>query len=95
MNDIGLWQQPAQDIYWYRNPTIVLDSSDDPFNHWFPDGITNACFNALDFHVEQGLGEQTALIYDSPVTATKRQYTYTQLLAEVSRFAPFLHIPNP
>ena len=90
MNDIGLWQQAAQDIYWYRNPTIVLDSSDDPFNHWFPDGITNACFNALDFHVEQGRGEQTALIYDSPVTATMRQYTYTQLLTEVSRFAGVL-----
>jgi len=40
--------------------------------------------------VEQGRGEQLALIYDSPVTNTKRQYTYAQLLSEVARFAGVL-----
>ena len=87
MDNIELWQEAAQDVHWYRKPDIVLDSSRAPFNRWFPDGVTNACYNALDLHVEQGRGEQTALIYDSPVTATKRQYTYMQLLAEVARFA--------
>ena len=87
MDNSGLWQEAAQDIYWYRKPDIVLDSSRAPFNRWFPDGVTNACYNALDLQVEQGRGEQAALIYDSPVTATRRQYTYTQLLAEVACFA--------
>ena len=87
MDTIELWQAAAKDVFWYTKPAIVLDSSHAPFNRWFPDGVTNACYNALDFHVEQGRGEQTALIYDSPVTGVKRQYTYTQLLAEVARFA--------
>ena len=57
---------------------------------WFPDGITNACYNALDIHVEQGRGDQAALIYDSPVTQTKRRITYSELLDEVSRIAGVL-----
>jgi propionyl-CoA synthetase len=90
MNNIELWRQAAEDIHWYQAPTTVLDSSNPPFYRWFPDGVTNVCYNALDIHVEQGRGEQLALIYDSPVTNTKRQYTYAQLLSEVSRFAGVL-----
>ncbi len=90
MTNIELWQQAAEDIHWYQAPTTVLDSSNPPFYRWFPDGVTNACYNALDIHVEQGRGEQLALIYDSPVTNTKRQYTYAQLLSEVARFAGVL-----
>jgi propionyl-CoA synthetase len=67
-----------------------LDDSNPPFNRWFPDGVTNACYNAVDIHVEQGRGSQLAVIYDSPVTATKRSYTFDQLLDEVSRFAGVL-----
>lgn len=90
MDNRELWQQAAQDIYWHRAPTRVLDSSDEPFNRWFPDGVTNACYNALDVHVEQGRGEQVALYYDSPVTESKRQYSYAQLLDAVARFAGVL-----
>ena len=90
MNNIDLWRQAAEDIAWYRAPTQTLDSSNPPFYRWFPDGVTNACYNALDIHVEQGRGEQAALIYDSPVTDTKRQYSYRELLAEVALFAGVL-----
>ena len=51
MSNTELWQQAAQDIHWYQAPTIVLDSSNPPFYRWFPDGVTNACYNALDIHV--------------------------------------------
>ena len=47
-----------------------------PFYRWFPDGELNTCFNALDRHVEQGRGEQPALIYDSPVTGVQATFTY-------------------
>ena len=90
MSNTELWQRAAQDIYWYQAPETVLDSSNPPFYRWFPDGVTNACYNALDIHVEQGRGEQLAVIYDSPVTDTKRYYTYAQLLSEVARFAGVL-----
>jgi len=90
MSNTQLWQQAAADIHWDEAPQTVLDSSNPPFYRWFPDGVTNACHNALDLHVAQGRGEQAALIYDSPVTDTVRHYTYAQLLDEVSRFAGVL-----
>ena len=90
MDSAELWRQAAKDIYWYQSPATLLDSSSPPFYRWFPDGVTNACYNALDLHVAQGSGEQVALIYDSPVTNTKKQYTYTQLLSEVAQFAGVL-----
>jgi len=90
MDNTTLWQQAAKDIFWYQQPQQLLDDSNPPFYYWYPDGITNACYNALDIHVAQGRGEQLALIYDSPVTNSKRQYSYYQLLDEVARFAGVL-----
>ncbi|MEP5568137.1 MAG: AMP-binding protein, partial [Halioglobus sp.] len=90
MSNMELWQQAAENIHWYQAPSTLLNEDNPPFYRWFPDGSTNACFNALDLHVEQGRGDQAALIYDSPVTDTKRQYSYSQLLDEVSRFAGVL-----
>jgi propionyl-CoA synthetase len=90
MNNLELWRQVADSIHWYQAPDTVLDDSNPPFYRWYPDGVTNACYNALDVHVEQGRGDQAALIYDSPVTDTKRQYSYAELLDTVSRFAGVL-----
>jgi propionyl-CoA synthetase len=84
------WAEQATAIDWYRPPTQVLDSSNPPFYRWFPDGEMNTCHNALDRHVDAGRGEQTALIYDSPVTGTQRSYSYTELRDEVAKFAGVL-----
>ena len=81
------WGDAAQDVHWFEPPRTILDDSNPPFIKWFPDGITNACYNALDRHVENGRGEQVALIYDSPVTGTKATFTYQEMLDRVSRFA--------
>src|SRR5579872_7550476 len=86
----GFWGEAARAIDWYRAPASVLDDSNPPFYRWFPDGVLNTCFNALERHVRDGRGGQAALIYDSPVTGTQRTYTYTELLTEVARFAGVL-----
>ncbi|MCB1847131.1 MAG: propionyl-CoA synthetase [Halieaceae bacterium] len=90
MSDSQIWQDAAENIHWYQRPTRLLDDSNPPFYRWYPDGVTNACYNAVDIHVEQGRGEQLAVIYDSPVTRSRRTYTYSQLLLEVARFAGVL-----
>ena len=90
MSNLDLWRQAAEDIHWYTPPSEILEDSNPPFYRWYPDGVTNACYNALDIHVEQGRGDQAALIYDSPVTDTKRTYSYAELLDSVSRFAGVL-----
>jgi len=84
------WAEAAKNIQWYREYSKVLDDSNPPFYRWFIDGEINTCYNALDYHVESGRGEQVALIYDSPVTSTIRKFTYAELLDEVSRFAGVL-----
>jgi propionyl-CoA synthetase len=85
--DLKLWEDAAKDIFWYQAPTVVLDDNNPPFYRWYPDGMTNACYNAVDIHVQQGRGEQLAVIYDSPVTGSKCQITYAELLDSVSRLA--------
>jgi len=89
-HDLKLWEDAARDIFWYQAPTVVLDDDNPPFYRWYPDGVTNACYNALDIHVQQGRGEQLAVIYDSPVTGSKSQLTYSELLDSVSRLAGVL-----
>src|SRR6266508_3094686 len=86
----GFWGEAAKAIDWYRPPTVVLDRSSPPFYRWFTDGVLNTCYNALDRHVAGGRADQLALVYDSPVTGTKRSFTYRQLLADVARFAGVL-----
>ena len=86
----GFWGKAAEDCHWYKKWDKVLDDSNKPFYRWFTGGIINTCYNALDFHVENGRGEQLALIYDSPVTNTIKKYTYTQLRDEVAKFAGVL-----
>ncbi len=86
----AFWLRAAEAIDWHVPPNRALDDSRPPFYRWFPDGELNVCHNALDRHVDAGRGEQAALVYDSPVTGTRRTYTYEELRDEVARFAGVL-----
>jgi propionyl-CoA synthetase len=86
----AFWADAARAVTWIRQPVRILDDSNPPFYRWYPDGELNTCANALDRHVADGRGDQAALIYDSPVTDTKRTYTYGELLDVTSRFAGVL-----
>jgi propionyl-CoA synthetase len=83
----AFWREAASAVDWRTPPGTILDESRAPFYRWFPDGELNTCENALDRHVAAGNGDRVALIYDSPVTGTKRTYTYAQLLDETATFA--------
>jgi len=82
-----IWEDAAKSVHWFRQPGRLIDTDRSPFDRWFPDGTTNACYNALDLHVSNGFGDRTALIYDSPVTESKLSISYEALLQTVSRFA--------
>jgi len=84
------WAEAAENVHWHRKYEHVCDSSRAPFYRWFTGGLVNSCYNALDVHCENGRGDQTALIYDSPVTGTIKYYTYRELRDEVARFAGVL-----
>jgi propionyl-CoA synthetase len=86
----GFWGEVAGDLKWIQAPQRVLDADRPPFYRWFPDGVLNTCFNALDRHVIEGRADQPAIVHDSPVTGTTRTVTYAQLLDLVGRFAGVL-----
>jgi propionyl-CoA synthetase len=65
----------------------VLDDSNVPIYRWFSGGRLNTCYNAVDRHVEAGRGDQAAIIYDSPVTDSKRTISYSELRDQVALFA--------
>tara|TARA_B100000029_G_scaffold24137_1_gene23812 strand:+ start:176 stop:2071 length:1896 start_codon:yes stop_codon:yes gene_type:complete len=81
------WQNISNDIFWYKKPTKILNKDNPPFYKWFNDGVTNTCYNALDLHIDQGRGDKTALIYDSPITKSKKKFSYKELRENVSKFA--------
>lgn len=84
------WGDKAKQLPWFKAPEKILSTDENGIQRWFADGEMNTCYMALDHHVAQGRGEQIALIYDSPVTATKRQFSYSELLEKVTRFAGVL-----
>jgi len=84
---VGFWAEVADCVTWYRKWDKVLDDTNPPFYRWFVGGELNTCYNALDRHVENGCGDQVAIIYDSPVTGVVKNITYREALAEVERFA--------
>lgn len=84
------WAEAAEEIDWYSRWDKVLDSSTPPFHRWFSGATLNTCYNALDRHVENGRAHQAALIYDSPVTDSRKRYSFSQLRDEVARLAGLL-----
>lgn len=86
----AFWQQQAAKLHWYKAPQQILLQQDAVHYQWFSDGVLNTAYLALDNQVEQGRGEQTALIYDSPVTSTKQRFSYRELRDEVAQFAGVL-----
>lgn len=86
----SFWGRAAEEIVWDERWDQVLDTSNMPFYRWFKGGKLNTCYNAIDRHIEEGRGDQDALIYDSPVTDTIEKFTYNELKERVSKIAGFL-----
>ncbi|MGE0022440.1 MAG: propionyl-CoA synthetase [Hyphomicrobium sp.] len=84
------WAEAARGVTWSKPPATVFDAKAGLYGRWFPDGECNTAFNCLDRHVEAGRGDAPALIYDSPVTGTKRTYSFAELMDEVATFAAVL-----
>ncbi|WP_455199438.1 propionyl-CoA synthetase [Kaarinaea lacus] len=79
------WGEAAKAIDWYSPWDKVLDRSNPPFYRWYSGATLNSCYNALDRHVENGRADQAALIYDSPVTSTRKTWSYGELRDDVAK----------
>jgi len=84
------WANQSDKIHWFEKPKSILAHDENGFYHWFKGGKLNTAYLALDYHVENGRADQTALIYDSPVTNTITKFSYQDLRDQVALFAGVL-----
>lgn len=89
-NPEQFWGEQASLVTWFQKPQKTISENPDGTASWYADGTLNTSYLCLDYHVENGCGSQTALIYDSPVTNRVTKYTYSELLELVSKFAGVL-----
>ena len=81
------WMDAAKAITWDKPPSKALFDENAPLYEWFSDGMVNTCYNAVDRHVENGRGDQVAIIYDSPITGRQAKITFAQLQTRVAALA--------
>ncbi len=84
---LGFWKNQAKEITWYKAPDKILDDSKKPFYNWFTGGAINACYNCVDRHIENGKGEDIAIIYDSAMCKKVRKISYLELKQNVAKLA--------
>ncbi|MBE9576645.1 acetate--CoA ligase [Flavobacterium proteolyticum] len=81
------WKEQANQLEWYNLPSNILSTDKNGYPIWFADGNLNACYLAVDKHIQDGYGDQVAIIYDSPVTQTVKKYTFNEVKTEVAKLA--------
>lgn len=86
-NPDHFWLEQAKSINWSRMPATAVSINAKGFYEWFKDGELNMSALCLDEHVNNGKGNVTAIIYDSPVSGVRETYSYSQLQDMVARFA--------
>lgn len=81
------WAAQAASLHWFSEPKNILSKNEHGFYRWFADGEINMAYCCLDRQIEQGRGNQVALIYDSPSNDIKQKFTYHELKKLVANFA--------
>ena len=81
------WKEQSNEIEWFQKPETILSKDENGYPLWFKDGELNICYLAIDKHIQDGFGDNIALIYDSPVTQTIKKYTYNEVKTEVAKLA--------
>ncbi len=86
-NPKEFWGDQANQLDWFKQPNSILSKDKYDYDQWFADGKLNMSYLCIDKHIQDGFGDSTAIIYDSPVTNSKEYITYNKLHHEVSKLA--------
>ena len=85
------WATKAERISWSKKWDSVSDFDFISARiNWFQGGKLNVSYNCLDRHVESGLGDKIALIWEGNNPEDNKSYTYSELLIEVQKFSNVL-----
>ncbi|MGA1192070.1 MAG: AMP-binding protein, partial [Bdellovibrionota bacterium] len=84
----SFYREMTKDLTWF-SPWTKACSFTAPDAHWFAGGTTNLCYNCVDRHVENGFGDETAIIWEGePMkdgTPEIRRITYRDLQQETAK----------
>jgi propionyl-CoA synthetase len=86
-NPEEFWALQSKNLAWHHPPKTILSKDLHGYAQWFSDGELNMSYMCIDKHIEDGFGDQNAIIYDSPVTDTKQEISFHQLYQEVGKLA--------
>lgn len=84
------WLKAAQEIDWFTAPRRAFVETLGIYGRWFPDAVGNTCYNCVDRHADGDRSGQPAILYDSPVTDSKRVISFAALKQEVSALGAVL-----
>lgn len=86
-NPERFWLEQSKEIKWFTEPKIAVQQDEEGIYHYFPDGKTNLSYLAIDRHIEEGHGDQVAMIYDSAVRHHNIPYTFNEMKSHVEKIA--------
>ncbi len=81
------WLEQAKKLKWFKTPKKGVTQDENGIYRWFEDGETNLSYLAIDKHIEDGHGDDIAIMYDSAVRHHKIPYTYNEVKKEVEELA--------
>ena len=90
-NNNQFWAKKADRLSWIKKWDSIGEYDFVKANiKWFEGGKLNVSYNCIDRHVESGLGDKTALIWEGNNPEEDQHFTYSELLIEVQKFSNVL-----
>jgi acetyl-CoA synthetase len=84
------WEREAGTrVTWFEPFTSLLEW-ELPYAKWYLGGKLNVSYNCLDRHVESGLGDRVAYLWEGEPEGDRSSLTYAELLARVVHMANVL-----
>jgi acetyl-CoA synthetase len=81
------WETEGRERVTWFEPFETLYEWELPYAKWYVGGKLNVCFNCVDRHVENGLGDKVAYYWEGEPEGERRTITFADLQREVVRFA--------
>jgi len=81
------WETNGRERVTWFEPFGRLYEWELPYAKWYLGGKLNVCFNCVDRHVEAGLGDRVAFLWEGEPEGDRRSLTYAELQRDVVRLA--------
>ncbi len=81
------WETEGRERVTWFHPFEQLLEWEPPYAKWYLGGKLNVCFNCVDRHVEAGQGDKVAYHWEGEPEDERRTITFSELQADVVRFA--------